>query len=98
MKLFLQVLRRNKEVLERLHRDGWELGSISPNSLWARHPSVASGAEARRRMHRLGVLFSAAGRSEVLATSWRSHRGRFAPERTGWRRANLAGADWVRDV
>ena len=75
MKLFLQVLRRNKEVLERLHRDGWELGSISPNSLWARHPSVASGAEARRRMHRLGLLISAAVRIEFLPTAWQSHRG-----------------------
>jgi len=33
MKLYLQVLRRNKEVLERFHRDDRELGSISPNSL-----------------------------------------------------------------
>jgi len=74
MKLLLQVLRRNKEELERLHRDGWELGSISPNSLWAQHPSVASGAEARRRMHRLGLLFSAAVRSEFLPTAWQSHR------------------------
>ena len=74
MKLFLQVLRRNKEVLERLHRDGWELGSISPNSLWARHPSVASGAEARWRMHRLGLLISAAVRIEFLPTAWQSHR------------------------
>ena len=74
MKLYLQVFRRNKEVLKRLQRDGWELGSLLPNSLWARHPSVASGAEARRRMHRLGLLFSAAVRSEFLPTAWQSHR------------------------
>jgi len=68
MKLYLQVFRRNKEVLKRLQRDGWELGSLLPNSLWARHPSVASGAEARRRMHRLGLLISAAVRIEFLPT------------------------------
>ena len=71
----MQVLRRNKEVLERLHRDGWELGSISPNALWARHPSVASGAEARRRMRRLGLLISPAAPVEPLPTGWQSHRG-----------------------
>jgi hypothetical protein len=75
MKLYLQVLRGNKEVLERLRRDGWELGSISPNALWARHPSVASGAEARRRMHRLGLLLSAAVRIEFLPTPWQDHKG-----------------------
>ena len=75
MKLFLQVLRRNKEVLERLHRDGWELGSISPNSLWARHPSVASGAEARQRMHRLGLLISEAVRIEFPPTAGQGPRG-----------------------
>ena len=75
MKLHLQLLRKNKEVLERLHRDGWELGSVSPDSLWARHPSVASGAEARRRMHRLGLLISAAVRIEFLPTARQSHTG-----------------------
>ena len=75
MKLYLQVLRSNKEVLERLHHDGWELGSTSPNSPWARHPSVASGAEARRRLHRLGLLISPAVRIEFPPTAWQSHRG-----------------------
>ena len=75
MTLYVQVLRGNKEVRERLQRNGWQLGSISPNSLWARHPGVASGAEARRRMHRLGLLISAAVRIEFLPTAWQSHRG-----------------------
>ena len=75
MKLYVQVLRGNKEVRKRLHRDGWELGSVSPNSLWARHPSVASGAEARRRMHRLGLLISPAVPVESLPTGLQSHRG-----------------------
>ena len=75
MKLYLQVLRSNKEVLKRLHHDGWELGSISPHSLWARHPGVASGAGARRRLHRLGLLTSPAVRIEFPPTAWQSHRG-----------------------
>jgi hypothetical protein len=74
MKLYVQVLRGNKEVRERLHRDGWELGSISPNSLWARHPRVASGAQARRRMHRLGLLISEAVRIEFLPTAGQGPR------------------------
>jgi hypothetical protein len=69
MKLYLQVLHRNREVLERLQRDGWELESVSPNSLWARHPSVATNTEARQRMHRLGLLLSAAVRIEFSLTA-----------------------------
>jgi hypothetical protein len=64
MKLRVQVLRRNREVLERLHRDGWELESISADSLWARHPRVGSEREARRRMYGLGLLTSTAVRIE----------------------------------
>jgi hypothetical protein len=74
MKLRVQVLRRNKEVLERLHRDGWELESISANSLWARHPSVATNTQARRRMHRLGLLLSAAVRIEFAPTAWQNQQ------------------------
>jgi hypothetical protein len=75
MKVHIQALRRNTEVLERLQGDGWEVDASRQDSLSARHHAVANEAEARRRLHRLGLLTAAAIRVTFTAAVRQLHRG-----------------------
>ena len=68
MKMHIQVLWRNMEVLSRLQRDGWEVDASEPDSLSAKHCEVADEAEARCHLHKLGLLTSPAVRISFCET------------------------------
>ncbi len=72
MHLYIQTLRRGEEIRERLRHDGWQLLAKSGEQMLACHPSVMDEKEARRRLHVLGLLTSAALRVEFQR--WHSDR------------------------
>jgi len=64
MKLRLHLLRRDEAITALLRHAGWHLEATTPNQLAACHPAVTGEREARRHLHELGLLTSAALRIE----------------------------------
>jgi hypothetical protein len=58
MKVHLRFLRHSRQILEALHKDGWQLRPEKAESLSAQHPEVPDEKAARCRLHRLGLLTS----------------------------------------
>jgi hypothetical protein len=72
-------------VKDRLERDGWRLEAGAAQPLSACHPEVATQADARRRLHALGLLTSASLRVEFSHPALR--RARFGSDLAGPARA-----------
>jgi hypothetical protein len=64
MQLRIHLLQHAQAVRDRLERDGWRLGAGAARPLSACHPEVATQADARQRLHALGLLTSASLRVE----------------------------------
>lgn len=60
MKVQIDLLRRAPTLSARLQKNGWRIEFENERSLIVDHPDVADAGAARERLHRLGVLTSAA--------------------------------------
>lgn len=72
MRLHIQVLHGGESRIELLRRDGWQMEAESVGCMSAFHPDVKDERSARRRLHVMGMLTSAALRIEFPLVRFRS--------------------------
>jgi hypothetical protein len=64
MKVYIEMLRSPATLRKALEADGWRLETAHPGAVFAGHPHLRDEADARGRLHDLGLLTSSAVRIE----------------------------------